>query len=476
MLRNWLTRHSPFVSDDRTMNEQSLLDLIALGEGFTSEFKQSVSGQLGREICAFANATGGVILIGVDDAAQIVGVSDHNRLKSQVQNIARSADPPVAVEVESAGDVLWVSVPEQHSKPYSYAGRFYVREGASSQQMSRDEIREFFFKEGLVRMDESPCRSFDPNIEITPERWSRFASRVGISGDMDPTRVLENLHLMREGMVTHAGAWLLADDITRFTLTAGVTCAVFRGPSKTHILDRKEFNGNVYDIFEEVMGYLQAKLNSALIPNARGRDERLELPESALREAVVNAIAHRDYRSTANVQVYIFHDRVEIVTPGGLPAGMHEKDLGNRSVPRNPLLFSMLYRMGLVEQIGSGIRRIRDACLEYGVAEPLIDVSQDWLTVRFPRQEETPTTQVTTQVTAQVTAQVERLIAVTEGDMTRAELMAALGLKGRSHFSRAYLQPGLDAGLIEMTIPDRPNSKMQRYRLTANGTQVRDML
>ena len=85
------------------MNEQSLLDLIALGEGFTSEFKQSVSGQLGREICAFANATGGVILIGVGDAAQIVGVSDHNRLKSQVQNIARSADPPVAVEVESAG-------------------------------------------------------------------------------------------------------------------------------------------------------------------------------------------------------------------------------------------------------------------------------------------------------------------------------------------------------------------------------------
>ena len=104
------------------------------------------------------------------------------------------------------------------------------------------------------------------------------------------------------------------------------------------------------------MAYFQAKLNSALIPHAQGRDERLELPESALREAVVNAIAHRDYRSTANVQVYIFQDRVEIVTPGGLPAGMREEDLGSKSVPRNPLLFSMLYRMKLVEQIGSGIR------------------------------------------------------------------------------------------------------------------------
>ena len=142
------------------------------------------------------------------------------------------------------------------------------------------------------------------------------------------------------------------------------------------------------------MGYFQAKLNSALIPNAQGRDERLELPESALREAVVNAIAHRDYRSTANVQVYLFQDRVEIVTPGGLPAGLREEDLGTKSEPRNPLLFSLLYRMKLVEQIGSGIRRIRDACLQHGVAQPAIQVSHDWVTVTFPRPVETATPHV----------------------------------------------------------------------------------
>ncbi len=135
------------------------------------------------------------------------------------------------------------------------------------------------------------------------------------------------------------------------------------------------------------MTCFQAKLYSALIPNAQGRDERLELPVNALWEAVVNAIAHRDYRSTANVQIYIFQDRVEIVTPGGLPAGMREEDLGSRSVPRNPFLFNMLYRMRLVEQIGSGIRRIHDACMEHGVTEPHIQVSPDWLTVTFPRQE-----------------------------------------------------------------------------------------
>ena len=458
------------------MNKPTLSDLIALGEGFTSEFKRSMPSDLGREICAFANATGGVILIGVDDAGTIVGVRDHNRLKSQVQSIARSTDPPVAVDLESEGEVLCVTVPEQQGKPYSFGGRFFIREGATCQQLSRDEIRDFFFKEGLIRLDETPCNAFDPSVDITPERWAEFAERAGIDPVLDPTAVLENLHLVKDAGITHAGAWLLADDITRFTLQASVTCAVFRGSAKTHILDRKEFHGNLYAIYQEVMGYFQAKLNSALIPHAQGRDERLELPESALREAVVNAIAHRDYRSTANVQVYIFQDRVEIVTPGGLPAGMREEDLGSKSVPRNPLLFSMLYRMKLVEQIGSGIRRIHDACLEHGVAEPVIQVTPDWLTVTFLRQEATApryvAPHVAPHVALHVTPQVARIIAALHGEMGRAELMETLGLRDRSHFYRAYLQPGLDAGLVEMTLPDRPRSRAQRYRLTSLGREA----
>ena len=111
------------------------------------------------------------------------------------------------------------------------------------------------------------------------------------------------------------------------------------------------------------MAYIQSKLNLALIPNARGGRNDWNFPRMpCVNEALVDAIAHRDYRSTANVQTYIFHDRLEIVSPGGLPAGMREEDLGTRTVPRNPLLLGVLYRMGLVEQIGSGIRRIRQLC------------------------------------------------------------------------------------------------------------------
>ena len=180
------------------------------------------------------------------------------------------------------------------------------------------------------------------------------------------------------------------------------------------------------------------------------------------------------YRSTANVQVYIFQDRVEIVAPGGLPAGMREEDLGSRSVPRNPLLFNMLYRMKLVEQIGSGVRRIRDACLEHGVAEPVIQVSTDWVIVTLPRREVAIAPHVTPHEALHVTPHVRRLVAALQGEMSRAELMAVLGLADRSHFIRTYLHPSLDAGLIEMTLPQSPRSRNQRYRLTTLGGEARN--
>ena len=111
-------------------------------------------------------------------------------------------------------------------------------------------------------------------------------------------------------------------------------------------------------------------------------------------EALINAIVHRDYHFTANVQVYVFRDRLEIVTPGGLPAGMREEYLGRKSVPRNPLLFGRFYRMGLVEQVCSGIRRIRELCRDYGVTEPTIDVSENWVTTIFAHQVEHAASQV----------------------------------------------------------------------------------
>lgn len=303
---------------------------------------------------------------------------------------------------------------------------------------------------------------------------------------------LENLHLLEGGIMTHAGAWLLAEDITRYTLTAGVTCAVLRGTTNTHIIDLKNFTGDICAIYDDCIAYMQAKLNTALIPHAHGRDERLELPEDALREAMVNAIAHRDYRSTAKVQVHIFYDRLEIVTPGGLPAGMREEDLGIRSVPRNSLLFGMFHRMGMVEQIGSGIRRIRQECRDYGVEEPVIEVSDNWVVTTFKRQVEHGG-QITPHVTEQVPyryptspEQVKikpesrpesrpeslewRVLALLiEAPLSKSIIANSLGHRSVSAGLNKVIRALRKDGLIKYTIPEKPGSRLQKYQITENG-------
>lgn len=474
------------------MTQAVLSDLIALGEGFTTEFKRSGTAGLGREICAFANATGGTILLGVADDGEVCGVANHNRLKSEIQSMARSADPPIAVEIESAGQTLCVTVPAQQSKPYSFGGKFFIREGSSSQQMSREEIREFFYKEGLIHFDETACDKFSLEGDLDEENWSLFQHRAKIPAEMEPETALRNLHLIGEdGRTTHAGAWLLARDIRKFNISADVACALFMGIDKVRILDRRDFHNDVYSMIEGVMAWILSKINIEYIIKRVKREERPELPEEAIREAVVNALVHRDYRSTANTQIYLFTDRLEIVSPGGLPAGMTEADLGLKSIPRNPLLFGILHRMEAVERIGSGIRRIRDLCREHGVAEPVIEVSESWVGTTFKRPGDLTRTQTVTKSgsrpePSQVGDPVgtkwgpsqdqAEIIRNCMNEKAISELMQVIGRSNRTKFRDQVIKPLLEAGWLEMTVPDKPTSSKQKYRLTDKGRELQDRL
>ena len=238
-------------------------------------------------------------------------------------------------------------------------------------------------------------------------------------------------------------------------------------------------------MIDGVVAWVLSKINIEYIIKHVKREEHPELPEEALREAVVNALAHRDYRSTANVQVYVFKDRVEIVSPGGLPAGMTEADLGVKSIPRNPLLFGILHRMDAVEHIGSGIKRIRYLCRNHGVAEPVIEVSEHWFTMVFPRQEtvqkgdeerqlETASVPSLSQVCPKSVPSVlaEELMRAASSTVDLLTLMRLADHTNRTRFKNAVLQPLIEAGLIEMSIPDKPRSSKQKYRTTDRGKDI----
>lgn len=153
---------------------------------------------------------------------------------------------------------------------------------------------------------------------------------------------------------------------------------------------------------------------------------------------------------------------------------MTEADLGIKSIPRNPLLFGMLFRMEAVEHIGSGIKRIRDQCREYGVAEPRIEVSEHWFTVTFPRTEAQADNGQGKSKT-QVTGEVRQLLSIlANGPLSRTDAQTTLGLKGQANFRDRYLGPALTANLIKMTVPEKPRNRNQRYRLTELGRSILD--
>lgn len=366
------------------MDAKELEKLIRIGEGYTMEFKTSPS-HIAKEICAFANAAGGRILIGVDDMGRKIGVKDPNRKMSEVQTIAHHIDPPIVLDVESLDDILIVSIPSGPNKPYSANGLFYIREAANSQQMKRDQIREFFFKEGLIRFDEQPCRKFNLRRDFDSAKYRAFIDSARISSRLTRANVLKNLNVLTEEGMTNAGVLLFSRRVPDFFLQATVGCALFQGIGKSKILDHVVYDGNIQENYDAATAYLRTHLNTEYVIKSGPREEILELPEEALREALVNAMAHRDYRSTSNMQVNIYKDRVEIWSPGGLVSGLKLKDLGHVSRPRNLLLFSLMARMNLVENIGSGIKRIRDAVAAYGLKPPIIQAEEDWFSITFMR-------------------------------------------------------------------------------------------
>ena len=365
------------------MNKGELLALIKTGEGHSLELKEKIPDNLGKHFCAFANASGGKIILGVRDDGSVSGCKLSNSDLSRIHDTARNLDPLLNVFIEKVGNVAVINVPEGKNKPYSSGGHFYYRTGPNSQQMTREEIRNCFQHEGLIHFDESPNTKFDFSRDFNNNKFKEYISKAGISTVHKDTDILRNLNLMEGSKLKNAGVLFFSRDITKFFMSAIVSCVLFEGTSNTIILDKKEFDADIMSNYENAIMYIFSKLNTNYIIG-RERIERLELPEDALREAIINAIVHRDYYSNGHIQINIFIDRVEITNPGGLVSGLKRRELGKKSVPRNSLLMGLFLRIDQVEKAGTGIKRIREAMKKYGL-KVRFDVNERWFDVIFSR-------------------------------------------------------------------------------------------
>jgi ATP-dependent DNA helicase RecG len=372
------------------MTDKELQQFILHGEGYYAEFKRKLNSDIKDEMVAFANASGGKIFLGVDDNGSVPGITIDNKLRSEVQQSASACDPPVEIQMQEIGNVMVITVPEGKRKPYRSTNGFYLRVGPNSQKMATDQIAEYVERFGRVRFDERIRKDVNMSGMIDRILVKDYLSLAGIKNTFQNSdHILQSLGVVKhesgQNYITNAGILFFTRDVSALIHQAVITCVAYNGTEKVDILDRKDFTQNAIESIKEGLTFIRRHLNEASEIKGLIRKNILEIPLVALREALVNAVAHRDYLETgARIMVEVFSDKVVISNPGGLPPGLSEKDFGKYSLSRNPLISSLLLRAGLIEKLGTGVNRIKTLVKAAHLPEPKFSFN-DFFAVTFLR-------------------------------------------------------------------------------------------
>ena len=329
-----------------------------LYENENTEFKSALTGDIYKEVIAFANNGGGVIYIGVDDNGNEIGVADVDETYTRLTNGIRDAiSPDVTVFSKyslNENNVIKIEISEGARKPYYLKSKgikpsgVYVRQGASSVPASEDQIRL------MIKMSDGD--SFEGirslNQELTFVSAKQAFEKYGVEFSENKYRVL-GITTDSNDLYTNLG--LLLSDQCKHSIKA----AVFADEDNTSFLDSKEFTGSILRQLDDAYSYLM--LNNRNNAEFKGleRVEHYSYPQEALREALLNALVHRDYAFSGSIIININESQIEFISLGGLLPGLSAEDIQNGiSQPRNPKLAEVFHRLRLIESYGTGIRRI----------------------------------------------------------------------------------------------------------------------
>lgn len=426
-------------------------------EGMTTEFKREYTDEIKKTVVAFANTRGGVLLIGVEDDGMVVGVQDVDETMLKVTNALRDSIKPditmflLCEKREMEGkDVVAVSVQKGTACPYYLAAKglrpegVFIRQGASTVPATGSAILKMI-KE-TDGDDYEAARSL--NQDLTFQDAERFFAEEHIPFGQEQKRTLGLVS--EDGVFTNLG--LLLSDQCMHT----AKLAVFQGSSKTVFKDRAEFSGSLFKQIEEIYAYIDRfNRTRAEFPGLKRVDTR-DYPPEAVREAMLNAIVHRDYSYSASTFISIFDDRIECVTLGGLPKGIAMSDvMMGVSVPRNRRLANIFYRLHLIEAFGTGMLKIKE-CYVGCPGQPAVEASENAFKITLPNVNYEAETSVQKKPLSEKEQRILEYISA-RPSASRAEIEAATGLS-QSVTVRA-LKKLLELGLIQK----RGNGKNTKY-------------
>ena len=316
-------------------------------------------------------------------------------------------------------------------------------------------------------------------------RRARKARNFPLPVEAEVEEVLTHLNLLDDGRPTHAAVLLFAHKPQRFMLTSEVKCAHFHGTEIAKpIPSYQVYKGTAFELVDQAIDFVMSKINVSVGTREYGPQApvKYELPRDVVAEAIVNAVAHRDYSNNGSVQVMLFADRLDVWNPGTLPPALTLDKLRepHGSFPRNPLLAESLYLTKYIERMGTGTGDMIKKCVEADLPEPDFKLTDGFVTTIWR-----PTDKQAGIKIPPVTPPVGTKLALSQHQVEILrkclipsgikELMEIAGRSDRTKFRNQVLKPLLNEDLLEMTIPDKPRSSKQEYRLTEKGRKVLKM-
>lgn len=347
------------------------------------EFKSQVTDDLYKEVIAFANTDGGTIYIGIDDSGKAIGIDNIDETYTRITNGIRDAImPDVTMFVKYTlqdNYVIKITVGEGSYKPYYLKSKglkssgVYIRQGTSSAQASSEQIRQMIKESDGDIFEE--MRSMEQ--ELTFNNAIKTFERYKVEFSREKYRILgitDNSELLYTNL-----ALILSDQCQHTTKVA-----VFADESNTEFRDSKEFTGSIFKQLDEIFDYLKLCNKTQATFKGLERIENPDYPEEAIREALLNAIVHRDYSFSGSIIININDKEMEFISIGGLLPGLSPDDIRSGiSQPRNKKLAEVFHRLHLIESYGTGIRRIYNLYKNCDI-QPRIEVTTNTFKIVLP--------------------------------------------------------------------------------------------
>ena len=354
------------------------MEAIDMRETRIVEFKETITNTFLKTVSAFSNYDGGTILFGVDDDGNIKGLPDVKQACLDIENKINDSitpQPDYTLEIQNNDQTIKLTVKSGLQKPYLYKSKAYKRNDTATIEVDTLEFSRLVLDGKNIRFEELPCKDQELSFEILHRKLKETVRIENFDKD-----TLKTLNLYDDVNGFNNAAGLLADK-NHFP---GIDIVKF-GENISIIQKRSTFeNISVLEVYEKAIEVFRDYYQYEVIQGA-DRKKMEKIPEAAFREAIANALIHRVWDVDSQIRVSMFDDRIDIVSPGGLPSGITEEEYlsGKLSVLRNRKLANVFYRLGFVEIFGTGITRIKQLYAE-ALIKPDFEVSENAIKIVLP--------------------------------------------------------------------------------------------